>query len=135
MKAYISGILSGKNSTHGVNFKSRRFLSMFIERNMESEFFITSIFWRWRVHPCPRQTSFGPTNGETVRLIKKFSDKTLTNIELFDIYEGAQLELGKKSMAYHLTFSNLERSLTLDEVDGFVDKILKGLAASGINLR
>ena len=75
------------------------------------------------------------TNGETLKLIKKFSDKTLVNIELFDIYEGSQLEAGKKSMAYHLTFSNLERSLTLEEVDEFIDKILKGLSANGIVLR
>ncbi len=75
------------------------------------------------------------TNGETVKLIKKFSDKSLTSIELFDIYEGSQLEFGKKSMAYHLTFSNLERSLTLDEVDETVNKILKGLSSSGIVLR
>ena len=75
------------------------------------------------------------TNGETLRLIKKFSDKTLTNVELFDIYEGAQLESGKKSMAYHLTFSNLERSLTLEEVDKYIENILKGLNLSGITLR
>ncbi len=75
------------------------------------------------------------TNGETLRLIKKYSDKTLTNVELFDIYEGNQLPEGKKSMAYHLTFSLLERSLTLEEVDGLVAKILAGLSGSGINLR
>lgn len=75
------------------------------------------------------------SNGETLKLIKKFSDKTLVNIELFDIYEGSQLESGKKSMAYHLTFSNLERSLTLEEVDEYIDKILKGLSANGIVLR
>ncbi|MBE5744007.1 MAG: phenylalanine--tRNA ligase subunit beta [Clostridiales bacterium] len=75
------------------------------------------------------------TNGETLRLIKKYSDKTLTNIELFDIYEGNQLPEGKKSMAYHLTFSLLDRSLTLEEVDGLVAKILAGLSSSSITLR
>ena len=75
------------------------------------------------------------TNGETLRLIKKYSDKTLTNVELFDIYEGNQLPEGKKSMAYHLTFSLLDRSLTLEEVDGLVAKILAGLGGSGITLR
>ncbi len=75
------------------------------------------------------------TNGDTLRLIKKYADKTLVSIELFDIYEGNQLEQGKKSMAYHLTFSNLERSLTLEEVDASVSKILAGLNASNIVLR
>jgi phenylalanyl-tRNA synthetase beta chain len=75
------------------------------------------------------------TNGETLKTIKRFADKSLISVELFDIYEGSQLESGKKSMAYHLTFSNLERSLTLEEVDESVNKILKGLSASGITLR
>ena len=75
------------------------------------------------------------TNGDTLRLIKKYADKTLVSIELFDIYEGNQLEQGKKSMAYHLTFSNLERSLTLEEVDASVAKILAGLQTSNIVLR
>ena len=75
------------------------------------------------------------TNGETVKLIKKFSNKTLNSIELFDIYEGSQLQEGKKSMAYHLTFSCLERSLTLEEVDETVNNVLKGLSANGITLR
>lgn len=75
------------------------------------------------------------TNGETLKLIKKFSDKSLKSVELFDIYQGDQLEAGKKSMAYHLTFSLLDRSLTLDEVDESVNKILEGLKKSNIILR
>ena len=76
------------------------------------------------------------TNGETLRYIKKFGDKTLTNIEIFDIYTGGQLaEQGKKSMAYHLTFSMPDRSLTLEEVDKTVNKILNGLNSVGIELR
>lgn len=75
------------------------------------------------------------TNGETIKLIKKYADKTLVSVELFDIYEGNQLEQGKKSMAYHLTFSNLERSLTLEEVDASVARILAGLQIANIVLR
>ncbi len=75
------------------------------------------------------------TNGETVRSIKKFSDKSLTEVSLFDIYEGGQLPEGKKSMAYHLTFSLLDRSLTQEEVDANVNKILSGLKNLGIVLR
>ena len=75
------------------------------------------------------------TNGETVRCIKKFSDKSLIDVKLFDIYEGGQLLEGKKSMAYHLTFSLLDRSLTQEEVDANVNKILNGLKNLGIVLR
>ena len=76
------------------------------------------------------------TNGETMRYIKKFADKTLQNIEIFDIYTGGQLaESGKKSMAYHLTFAMPDRSLTLEEVDKTVNKILNQLKNVGIELR
>ena len=75
------------------------------------------------------------TNGETLKLIKKFSDKSLVSVDLFDIYEGEQLETGKKSMAYRLTFSLLDRSLTMEEVDESVNKILAGLKNSRITLR
>ncbi|MBR6737545.1 MAG: phenylalanine--tRNA ligase subunit beta [Clostridia bacterium] len=75
------------------------------------------------------------TNGETIKIIKKNADKSLVSVELFDVYEGNQVLEGKKSMAYHLTFSHLERSLTLEEVDKTVAKILEGLKKAGIELR
>ncbi len=75
------------------------------------------------------------TNGETVRYIKKFSDKSLVDVNIFDIYSGDQLPQGKKSMAYHLTFSLLDRSLTQEEVDANVNKILANLKNVGIELR
>ncbi len=75
------------------------------------------------------------TNGEIVRLIKKFSNNSLINVELFDIYEGGQLKEGTKSLAYHLTFNLLDRSLTMEEVDQNVNAILAGLKKSSIELR
>ena len=75
------------------------------------------------------------TNGEIVKIIKRASDKTLIDISLFDIYEGDQIPQGKKNMAYHLIFNSLEKSLTMEEVDVQVGKILEKLKNSGIELR
>ncbi len=76
------------------------------------------------------------THGEIERSIKKLSDKSLVSVGLFDIYEGGKLlEEGKKSMAYHLVFSLLDRSLTQEEVEGNIGKILQGLNKQGIELR
>lgn len=75
------------------------------------------------------------TNGEIVRMIKKLSNNSLINVELFDIYEGGQLKEGTKSLAYHLTFNLLDRSLTMEEVDENINKILLGLKKSSIELR
>ncbi|MBR6253118.1 MAG: phenylalanine--tRNA ligase subunit beta, partial [Clostridia bacterium] len=74
-------------------------------------------------------------NGQVVRCIKKNSDSTLQSIELFDVYEGERILSTKKSMAYHLVFNNPERSLTMEEVDQNVGKILVALKKEGIELR
>ena len=75
------------------------------------------------------------TNGEIIRVIKKSCDKSLVQVELFDIYEGDKIQDGKKSLAYHLVFNLLDRSLKQDEVDKNVNKILQEVAKLGVELR
>lgn len=75
------------------------------------------------------------THQEIVRTIKKASDKSLVSVDLFDIYEGANIGENKKSMAYHLVFTLLDRSLTQEEVDVNINKILENLKKIGIELR
>lgn len=75
------------------------------------------------------------THQEIVRTIKKASDKSLVSVDLFDIYEGANIGENKKSMAYHLVFTLLDRSLTQEEVDVNINKILENLNKIGIELR
>lgn len=75
------------------------------------------------------------TNESVVEIIKSANVKMLNEIKLFDVYTGERIEQGKKSLAYRLTFSCLERTLGMDEVDGFVKKILKKLNEKGITLR
>ena len=52
----------------------------------------------------------------------------LKDVELFDVYRGKGVDAGKKSLAIHLTFSALDRTLTAEEVDAEVAGITKGLA-------
>ncbi len=51
----------------------------------------------------------------------------VTSVQLFDVYEGVQLGLGKKSMAFSVVFTPREEEFTSAMVDGFVDDILKKL--------
>ena len=51
----------------------------------------------------------------------------ITSIELFDIYEGAQLGADKKSMAFSVVFTPKDEEFTTAVIDGFVDTILKNL--------
>ena len=56
--------------------------------------------------------------------------------ELFDIYRGDQIAKGKKSMAFNLVYSSLERTLTVEEVDKSIQNVLKALKdAYGAELR
>ena len=56
--------------------------------------------------------------------IRKAGGAMLEKAEMFDIYRGAQLLPGKKSVAFSLSFRNAERTLSDDEVKPVIDKIL-----------
>jgi len=51
----------------------------------------------------------------------------ITSVELFDVYEGAQLLTGKKSMAFSVVFTPRDEAFTEEMLDGFVKDILKAL--------
>ena len=72
----------------------------------------------------PAETS----HKEVVAAIESAGVKRLTSIKLFDVYAGDNIEAGKKSMAYSLTFQNPEASLTDEEVAKFMEKISKAMA-------
>ena len=66
------------------------------------------------------------TCGELEDTIKE-SCKYVTSIKLFDIFEGAQIGEGKKSMAFNVVFTPKDEEFAADSVDGFVKKILKNM--------
>ncbi|MBP3200820.1 MAG: phenylalanine--tRNA ligase subunit beta [Lachnospiraceae bacterium] len=68
-------------------------------------------------------------------VFKEKGGKLLNNFELFDIYEGTQVANGFKSIAYNLSFGANDRSLTDEEVDSAIKKIVDGLNTLGIELR
>ena len=51
----------------------------------------------------------------------------MTDVELFDVYEGIQLGPNKKSMAFSVVFTPKDEEFTGEMVEGFVKKILKNL--------
>ncbi|MCR4672420.1 MAG: phenylalanine--tRNA ligase subunit beta [Lachnospiraceae bacterium] len=73
--------------------------------------------------------------GSIEHVIEKNGGSILESYELFDIYEGEQIGLGFRSLAYSLTFRSKERTLEDKEVNAAMDKILKGLGELGIALR
>ncbi len=73
--------------------------------------------------------------GQVEAVIRKAGGKLLENYNLFDIYEGAQIQAGYKSMAYSISFRAEDRTLEDKEVNAAMEKILKGLNELGIELR
>ncbi|MBQ4535492.1 MAG: phenylalanine--tRNA ligase subunit beta, partial [Clostridia bacterium] len=63
------------------------------------------------------------TTGEVEEIIKQ-TGKKVSKIELFDIYQGEQVQPNHKSFAYHITFAADENPLTHEEVDASIKKIL-----------
>ena len=56
--------------------------------------------------------------------IKKAGGRLLVDIRVFDVYEGLNIGLDKKSIAYNLTFSSMDRTLSEDEVMSIFEKII-----------
>jgi len=67
------------------------------------------------------------TVDEIVDTIKKSGKSILKTVELFDLYEGAQVEEGYKSCAFNLTFENKKKTLKAEEINKIVDKIISDL--------
>jgi len=77
-----------------------------------------------------RDFSFVMSKDVTCAAIEKAISESceyITSIELFDIYEGIQLGLNKKSMAFSVVFTPKDEEFKPEIIDGFVAKILADL--------
>ncbi len=59
--------------------------------------------------------------------IKKACRSNITNVELFDVYTGENVAADEKSLAFNITFEDRNKTLEAEEVEGFVQAILKKL--------
>ena len=73
--------------------------------------------------------------GQIETVIEQRGGKILESYQLFDIYEGDQIEKGFKSVAYNIVFRAKDRTLEESDVSGAMKKILNGLEGLGIQLR
>ncbi len=73
--------------------------------------------------------------GNIEKAISSGAGRLLEKIELFDIYQGAQIPEGKKSVAYSVFLRSADHTLTDTEIDDVNSKIIKKLEAIGASLR
>lgn len=80
---------------------------------------------------APREILVGDIEG----MIVQRGGKLLESCQLFDVYEGAQIKAGYKSVAYSITFRAKDRTLEDADVNAAMKKILHGLEQMGMELR
>ena len=68
-------------------------------------------------------------------VVESVNSKLITKVELFDLYVGAELLVGKKSLALTITYSDKQKTLTDEEVTAVHDKVLAALTAYGAIIR
>lgn len=73
--------------------------------------------------------------AEIEQAIRAGGGKILEKAELFDVYQGEQIESGKKSVAYSLLFRSADGTLTDEQIDGVLHKIFKNLKQKDCILR
>ncbi|OIN98225.1 phenylalanine--tRNA ligase subunit beta [Candidatus Desantisbacteria bacterium CG1_02_38_46] len=72
---------------------------------------------------------------EVKDLIEKEGGNILTEIFLFDYYQGEQVPLGFKSLAFSFVYQSREKTLTDEEVNVLHFRIIQRLSEKGISLR
>lgn len=73
--------------------------------------------------------------GQVEETIEKKGGAYLESYALFDLYEGAQIKSGYKSVAYSIVFRAKDRTLNDADVTEAMERILKALEGMGIELR
>ena len=73
--------------------------------------------------------------GVIEKTIKDAASKLIENVKLFDIYKSEALGKDKKSLAFNISLRSADRTLTTEEADKAVAKILKALENIGVTLR
>lgn len=73
--------------------------------------------------------------GDIEKVFDEKGGQYLESYQLFDIYEGSQIKLGYKSLAYSLTFRGKDKNLEENDITSAMNKILKALESMGIELR
>jgi len=67
--------------------------------------------------------------GPVQALIREKAGEFLTDIVIFDLYQGQNIEKTKKSLALGLTFQHPSRTLTDEEINTIIDNCIKALEA------
>jgi phenylalanyl-tRNA synthetase beta chain len=67
--------------------------------------------------------------GGIEQVIRQQAGEFLTDVVIFDVYQGQNIEKTKKSLALGLTFQHPSRTLTDEEINSIIDSCINVLEA------
>ena len=74
--------------------------------------------------------------GKIEKAIATAAGKLCESVQLFDIYEGAQIGEGKKSVSFRMMLRSSESTITVEQADKAVSKVLRAMEEKfGITIR
>jgi phenylalanyl-tRNA synthetase beta chain len=62
--------------------------------------------------------------GDLVRAAQSADKKVITDVDVFDVYEGKGIEPGKKSIAIAVTLQPRDKTMTDQEIEAMAAKIV-----------
>jgi len=65
--------------------------------------------------------------GNLLKTIEQNAGERLQDLDIFDVFEGESLGSNKKSLAFRLSFVDKNKTLTINEVEPIIEKVLKVL--------
>ena len=76
------------------------------------------------------------SSGEIINLVKNIDKNLIKNVKIFDVYQGENIESGKKSIAFNVTLEPKNKTLSEKDIDQVSKKIISAVQdATGANLR
>ena len=64
------------------------------------------------------------SSGEIIGIVKKIDKELIKNVKIFDIYQGENITLGKKSIAFNVTLEPKDKTLSEKDIDEVSKKII-----------
>jgi len=76
------------------------------------------------------------SSGEIISLIKKIDKELIKTVKIFDIYQGGNIDVGKKSIAFNVTLEPKDKTLSDSDIDQISKKIVSTVQnTTGATLR
>ena len=76
------------------------------------------------------------SSGEIVNIVKNIDKELIKSVKIFDVYQGENIEVGKKSIAFNVTLEPKDKTLSEDDIEKVSKKIISEVqTTTGATLR